>query len=159
MNIKWINIFLAFTTLLSGFYGGVGFFTLLGGNPALGELSARTFAEYWQHIDRYMATRMPFFGTPLLLSVLASVIILAKTKQPFSAMLIALAFLFLVGDLIFTIKVNLPLNALLQSWDLNQLPANVKEVQEKIVYAFSFRLWLMISAFVLVLAGVMCRTK
>jgi MFS superfamily sulfate permease-like transporter len=158
MNIKWINVLLAFTTVLSGFYGGIGFFTLIGGNPALRKLSTRSFAEYWQHIDHYMAARMPFFGITLMLTVLAAVIILARAKQPLSAMLFGLAFLFLIGDMVFTLKVNHPLNTIIQSWELNHLPDNVHDIQAKVVYAFSMRLWLMISAFVLVVAGVMCTT-
>jgi hypothetical protein len=54
MHNKWLDISLGVTVFLSGLYGGIGFFTVLGGNPTLARLSTSTFAEYWQHIDSFM---------------------------------------------------------------------------------------------------------
>lgn len=158
MNSRWINFILAFTTVLNGFYGGIGFFTFMGGNPAISHLSIRGFAEYWQQIDSFMAARMPIFGIILLVSVLVSAILLAVKKESLSALLFSSAFLFLVGDIVFTLLVNHPLNAEIQSWNLNQLPPDAADVQEKVVYAFSMRLWLMIGSFALVVAGVFSMT-
>ena len=62
-----ISFFLSL--LLSGFYAGNGFFVAVGGNPAIRLMSDRTFAEFWQHTDHYMAARMKIFGPLLLLTM------------------------------------------------------------------------------------------
>lgn len=154
MNSRWINFILAFTTVISGFYGGIGFFTFMGGNPAVSRLSIRGFAEYWQQLDFFMSARMPVFGITLLVAVVMSTLLLSRKKHALSALLFFIAFLFLVGDFAFTMLVNHPLNVEIQSWNLNQLPSHATDIQERVVYAFAMRLWLMIGSFVLVVAGV-----
>ncbi|RPD39520.1 anthrone oxygenase family protein [Chitinophaga barathri] len=159
MNEKWIGLSLGLTTLLSGFSGGIGFFTAMGGNPALASLSDRGFAEYWQHIDSFMGARMPVFGPILLLSVLVSTILLFSEWRTASFWLMLSAFLAVMGDVVFTLNVNHPLNQLIQGWDLNNLPANVEEIKMKVVKAFNVRMLLMMGAFVLVVFAVWTRKK
>lgn len=157
MNNKWIEISLGLTVFLSGLYAGVGFFTILGGNSAVGKLSDKAFAEYWQHIDSYMGARMPFFGPLLLLSVLLSVILLFGDRQVPTLWLMLMAFLVLVGDVVFVFTVNHPLNQLIQSWDLNNLPANVEIVKNRVVQAFNIRCWLMMVPFAMTVLAVFFR--
>src|SRR3954462_10802019 len=64
------------TAALSGFYAGIGFFIAIGGNPAIKRMSDKTFTEYWQHTDHFMASGMKVFGPLLLLSTLLSVTML-----------------------------------------------------------------------------------
>lgn len=154
---KWLDLSLGATVFLSGLYGGIGFFTVLGGNPAVAKLSPGTFAEYWQHIDSYMGARMPFFGPLLLLSVLVSVILLLQEWSSPAFWFMLLALLILVGDMVFVFSVNHPLNQLIQSWDLDHLPANVQEVQLKVVRAFNIRCLFMTGAFVFALLSVWFR--
>jgi uncharacterized membrane protein len=159
MNDKWIGLSLGLTTFLSGLYGGIGFFTLMGGNPALEKLSPRGFAEYWQQIDSFMGARMPVFGPVLLLSVLLSAMLLLKEWRTLPFWLMLSAFLVLVGDVAFTLSVNHPLNRLIQGWDLNSLPDNVEQIRLKVVKAFNVRLFLMLGAFALVIFAVWTRNK
>lgn len=159
MNSKLIELSLIITTFLSGLYGGVGFFTIMGGNPAIKLMGDKTFAEFWQHIDHYMGSRMPVFGPILLISLLLSIILLIPERGTPSFWCMLLAFVIIIGDLAFTLSTNHPLNSLIQSWDLNNLPANVQEVKWKVVNAFGVRLWLMISAFGMVLLSVWLRNK
>jgi hypothetical protein len=50
------EITLLICLLLLGFYGGTGFFVVMGrGNPAMARMSPHTFAEFWQHTDHFMA--------------------------------------------------------------------------------------------------------
>ena len=65
-NMKVSETILLFTLILSGFYGGIGFLTILGNNPAIGNLSGRAFIEYWQNVDYYMAARMKIFWATLI---------------------------------------------------------------------------------------------
>jgi MFS superfamily sulfate permease-like transporter len=147
MLMKLSSISLPVSVFLSGLYGGIGFFTIMGGNPSLKGLSSAGFAEYWQHIDSYMGARMPLFGPVLLLSVLFSVIALMPDWRSLSFWLVLLAFLFLVADLVFTFSINHPLNKLIQDWDLQNLPANVQEVKARVINAFWYRSFFMISSF------------
>ncbi|HEX2629005.1 MAG TPA: hypothetical protein VHM26_08340 [Chitinophagaceae bacterium] len=146
---------LAITTFLTGLYAGVGFFTIMGGNPAIARLSDRGFAEFWQHVDHFMAARMPIAGPFFLLSTLISMIILFRITGPsFSSWMMSGALVVLIADLVFTLNVNHPLNTLIQSWDLSNLPANVSEIKMKVYEAFNIRLWFMIISFALVIFSV-----
>jgi uncharacterized membrane protein len=157
MSAKLSLVALYLSLFLSGLYGGVGFFTIMGGNPALRKLSEPAFAEYWQQVDGYMGARMPVFGTILLLSMLFSVIALLPLRTTPSFWLMALAFLIIIGDIVFTLSTNHPLNRLIQSWDLQHLPDNVKEVQQQVVHAFWYRSVFMISSFACVVLALVFR--
>ena len=159
MYNKWIELSLGLTTFLSGLYGGIGFFALMGGNPSLEKLSPRSFAEYWQQIDSYMGARMPVFGPVLLASVLLSTALLLKEWRTLPFWLMLSAFLVLAGDAVFTLSVNHPLNKMIQGWDLNSLPDNVEQIRMKVVKAFNVRLFLMLAAFALVIFAVWTRNK
>ena len=156
-NNKLIELSFFLTTLLSGFYAGTGFFGAMGGNPAIKLMSDKTFAEYWQHIDHYMAARMKIFGPLLLLTLLFSVVVLAKEYRSGSFWLMLTAFAILVTDVIFTFSTNHPLNHAVQSWDLNKLPSNVHQIKWSIVKAFDIRIFFMMSSFIMVLLSVWLR--
>ena len=160
MLMKFQTFSLGISLFLSGLYGGTGFFTIMGGNPAVARLSERGFAEYWQQVDSFMGTRMPVFGPILLLSLLTSVITLSAAWRSVSFWLALLALIIIISDIIFTLSTNHPLNQLIQSWDLQHLPSNVKEVQAKVVYAFWFRSFFMIASFAcVVLAFILNKIK
>ncbi|WP_343304119.1 DUF1772 domain-containing protein [Chitinophaga niabensis] len=159
MNSKWIELSLSITIFLSGLSGGIGFFTAMGGNPAMVKLSARSFVEYWQQIDNFMGARMPVFGPLLLSSLMISTILLFKEWRSPSFWLMLSACFVAIADIVFTLNVNHPLNRLIQSWDLNNLPANVQQIKMKVIQAFNIRLLLMIGTFVLVVLSVWSRKK
>lgn len=154
MKNAWLNPILFVTTLLSGFYGGIGFFTVMGGNPAVAKLSDAAFAEYWQSIDGYMAARMPVFGLSLLFSVALTAVLLFRNRFPLAGRLILFALLVILCEAVFVGSINRPNNVLIQSWDLAALPANVSEVKQTVVNSFYVRLWFMVGQFALVLAAV-----
>jgi hypothetical protein len=159
VRLTLTEISLAISAILSGLYGGTGFFTIMGGNPAVAGLSDRSFAEFWQQVDSYMGARMPVFGPILMLSLLLSVIALIPERKTTSFWLMALALLVMILDLVFTLSTNHPLNRLIQSWDLNQLPANVQEIKAQVVHAFWFRSVFMILSFVCVVAAIYMRRR
>lgn len=156
-NDKLIQISLFFSTLFSGFYGGTGFFVAMGGNPAIELMTDATFVEYWQHTDHFMAARMKVFGPLLLLTMLVGVVALLKEYRSPSFWFMLTAFVILVTDLVFTFSTNHPLNLLVQSWDLNSLPANVQDIKWQIVKAFDVRTVFMIGSLVMVLLAVWFR--
>jgi len=157
MSDKWIELSLGLTTFLSGLSGGIGFFTAMGGNPAMLKLSDRSFAEYWQQVDSYMGARMPVFGPLLLFSIMISTMLLFKEWRTWSFWLMLSAFFTVIADITFTLNVNHPLNRLIQSWDLNSLPPDVQAIKTKVIQAFNIRLLLMIGAFALVVMAVWSR--
>jgi hypothetical protein len=159
MSNKWIELSLAITTFLSGLSGGIGFFTAMGGNPAMVKLSDRSFAEYWQQVDSFMGARMPVFGPLLLFSLMISTVLLFKEWRTMPFWLMLSAFFVVVGDIAFTLNVNHPLNRLIQGWDLSHLPADVQDIKMKVIKAFNVRLVLMMGAFFLVVLSVWLRKK
>jgi hypothetical protein len=147
------------SVFLSGLYGGVGFFTFMGGNPALRKMSSSAFAEYWQHIDSYMGARMPVFGPVLLLSILFTTITLLPFRNSPSFWFMVAAFLIMVADIAFTLSTNHPLNKLIQSWDLQNLPGNVKDIQQQVVHAFWYRSAFMIVSFACVVMALLFKNS
>ena len=158
-NNKLIELTLFLSTLLSGFYAGTGFFVAMGGNPSIKLMSDRTFAEFWQHTDHYMAARMKIFGPLLLLTLLLGVLVLLKEYRTISFWLILIAFGIVITDTIFSFSTNHPLNHLVQSWDLNNLPSTVQDVKWQIVKAFNVRTIFMISSFIMVLLAIWFRKQ
>lgn len=148
-SFTWGIPLLLFTLLMVGFYGGTGFFVLIGGNPAILKMSDTTFAEYWQHVDYYMAARMRFFGPLMMLCVAVSTIQYYLQHQMTSFWLMLGAVLFLVADLIIIFNFNHPLNQLIQSWNLHQLPDDVQTIKHQVVNAFWGRSVCMIGCFAL----------
>ena len=157
LSNKLIEIILFLAALLSGFYAGMGFFVAMGGNPAIKLMTDKTFAEYWQHTDHFMAARMKVFGPLLLLTMLAGVTVLLKEYQTPSFWLMLLALAISVTDVVFTFSTNHSLNQVVQSWDTENLPSNVQDIKWKIVSAFNVRKIFMISSFVTVLIAVWLR--
>lgn len=145
------------TILFTGFYAGTGFFIIMGGNPAILKMSNRTFAEYWQHTDLYMAARMKFFGPLLLLTLLSTILVhISEAHSVYFWFLIA-AFLILIADIVLIFGKNHPLNHLIQSWDLNNLPGDVEGIKHKVVRVFWLRSAFMIGSFVCALLAVFLR--
>lgn len=154
MKTKWLDAILFFTTLLSGFYGGIGFFGYVGFNPTLARLPEKAFVAYWQILDHFMGSRMPVFAPSLLLLILASTVLLKKSRFGKAAGFMLLALIIFIGDGIFTFTVNHPYNQLIQSWDINELPSNVEQVKMRVVEAFNYRGLFMIGSFIGVLLSV-----
>lgn len=140
---------------VTGVYGGTGFFIWMGGNPSIKKMSDKTFAEYWQHTDHFMAARMKIFGPLMLLCVLAAVLALLPQYKTPSFWCMLLAFGILVTDIAFTLTTNHPLNKKVQSWNVQNLPADVQATKHQIAKAFDTRKVLMIASFVLVLLAVL----
>lgn len=155
--MKWIDFNLGVSTILSGLYGGIGFFVLMGGNPAITRMSDHTFAEFWQNLDHYMAARMPVFGPVLMISLLMSTILLFRESASLPAWLMLFALLVIIGDIVFTLSVNHPYNKLIQSWNLDELPADVRVTRDKVVDAFYIRILFMLGAFILVVLSTWLR--
>ncbi len=145
--------------LISGLYAGMGFFHAMGLNPAMKKMSNRTFVEFWQCTDHYMAKRMSKFGPLLLLSFIADVMVLLYKWQTIYFWLVVMSLIFTITDIVFVIRVNHPLNRLAQSWNLNNLPAGVEQIKKEVVKAFNRRLLLMIGAFILLLLAVWLRSN
>lgn len=100
---------------------------------------------------------MPVFGPILILSLLLSTIMLFREAGALPAWLMLIGLLVIIGDLVFTLNVNHPYNKLIQSWELDSLPADVRMIRDKVVAAFYIRVLFMIGAFIFVLLSVWLR--
>jgi hypothetical protein len=157
MQTRLTSISIPLSVFMSGLYGGIGFFSVIGHNPAMRRLDNAAFAEYWQSIDHYMGARMPVFGPLLILTLLFGTITLIPKWRTPSFWLLFIAFLLLITDMVFAFSVNVPLNQQIQSWDVQQLPANVGEIKAKVVQAFSWRSFFMLASFACVVLAAFSR--
>lgn len=155
-NKKTVALFVA--TLVTGLYAGTGFFVLMGGNPAIEQMSSATFAEYWHYTDLYMAARMKFFGPILLVSVLLALLLHIRERRTRRFWFLLFAFAAVVADIIIVFTGNHPLNQLIQSWDLQNLPDNVQQVKFSVVDTFRLRSVFMIAIFVFVLGALFSKS-
>lgn len=156
MSSKLSNISLFITVFMAALYAGTGFFVIMGGNPAILKMTSKTFAEYWQHTDFYMHARMKVFGPLLMLSAIASLLFHLQWRTPVFWLLLV-AILVLILDVVMVFTTNHPLNELIQSWDLNNLPTNVQDIKQQVVSAFWIRSSLMIACFALILMAVFAK--
>ena len=148
------NLLLFCTVLFGGFYGGTGFFVRMGGNPAILRMSDRTFAEYWQHTDHFMAERMKIFGPMFLVTLMITILVNTMNFKSWFFVSLFSAFIVLLIDMTYTFTVNHPLNRMIQSWDLEHLPDNVHEIKIKTAHAFYWRSAFMILTFLLLLFAI-----
>ncbi|HLA57467.1 MAG TPA: hypothetical protein VK622_01840 [Puia sp.] len=148
------NLLLFGTVLFGGFYDGTGFFVRMGGNPAILRMSDRTFAEYWQHTDHFMAERMKIFGPMFLVTLMITILVNTMNFKSWFFVSLFSAFIVLLIDMTYTFTVNHPLNRMIQSWDLEHLPDNVHEIKIKTAHAFYWRSAFMILTFLLLLFAI-----
>lgn len=112
------------------------------------------FLKYWQVVDGYMGKRMPIFGNIWLVLFILNLIIFFKTRKisPIFWLIVG-AFVLVVGDIVFTVKNQLPLNQYIQSLDFNNLTPEqsnqLQSLRDKDVANFNFRHYLQLGQFIL----------
>lgn len=156
--MKAASVFLIAATVGTGFLGGIGFLNFIGFGPAMKNTPAEHIVPHWQILDGYMRVRMPIFGSVILLTLIASGILLIKQpyRQPLWLLIIAL--LFILTDLFVAVKYNFPFNRMVQSITPQTIPGNFEYLRGQSVLGFSIRSVCMIGSFVSTLTALFLHT-
>ncbi|MEJ0055665.1 MAG: hypothetical protein WDN75_08475 [Bacteroidota bacterium] len=94
-------------------------------------LNASSYTELRQLIDANMRGNFKYVVYAALLTSL--VLVISTVRQPGSLLFItaAIAFLALVTDTLLTVKGNLPVNDIINTWTPDSYPADWKEYRDK----------------------------
>jgi uncharacterized membrane protein len=116
-------------------------------------LGANAFIEFRKLIDANMRRN---FRYPVYASLLANLLLLLLTiNDPGSTIFIttAIAFVALLVDTIITVKGNLPVNDIINTWSPDNYPANWTDYRLKWLQLFQYRQLANITGFVCLLTG------
>lgn len=144
------QIALFFSSILTGFYGGIGFFNFISFLGTLERLPIQHLTPFWRLIDGYMGQRMKVFGPLMLLSLFATVVLMLPQWQSWSFWLVGAAFLLIILDIRTAIRENVPINQAIQNRDVVYAPEQLEAFRQTMVRALYKRSILMILCFVLV---------
>lgn len=138
------------TSILTGFYGGIGFFGFMSFLGTLERLPAPHLVPFWRLIDGYMGRRMRIFGPLMLLSLLVTLLLLSPQWQSWAFWLVGVALVVLIADVRIAIRENVPVNLAIQNRGVNHSTEQIEAFRATMVRAFYKRSALMIVCFVLV---------
>ena len=155
------NIAMALATLVFGIMAGFFWAYTFNVNLAMLELDGATYATVQSLFNENVRHSMffTFFFGGGIFSAVALVINWKHWKSP-SFMMLALAFIvYVLGIIIFTAQVNLPLNAYTESWDPLNLPTDWSQVRNQWNTANAIRVGTAGLAFILGLAALITRAS
>lgn len=113
--------------LVTGLVAGTIFGIWIGYNPQ--ELSATTYVEQQQSAIGALNTLMPILGTVAIALTIISAFFQKNDKASFVILLIAAAMLVVSG--LVTRFGNQPINAIVMTWDLTNIPGNWTELRDR----------------------------
>ena len=145
------QVLLGLLIFLTGLYAGQMFHEMIGAQQALASLDNHTYIAYWQSLDKLMHVRMPFASNLVLIVFIVNLIALRSYRRSFPYLLLIISFLCLVAETIVTVKLQLPVNAMVQSFDVNHLPADVSQLKYGTMVHFIVRAALRFTAFILLI--------
>ncbi|RAY10681.1 DUF1772 domain-containing protein [Actinomadura craniellae] len=115
-------------SLLLGLYAGGVFFVVIA--PSLLDLPGPAYARYWQALNLDYGRAMP----PLLLTALAALAATVFLSRHHGGLVLGLgvtALVLVVLTVVVTLAFMEPLNQTANSWNLDQLPADWRDVQRQ----------------------------
>lgn len=116
-------------------------------------LGANTYTEIRKLTDTSMRASFKYVIYAALLAKILLVIATAKTPINLAFISAVIALLALVAEMLITLKGNLPINDMINTWSEDNVPANWTAVREKWFTIFKYRQIASITGFVSLLIG------
>jgi hypothetical protein len=122
-------------------------------------LGANSYTEIRKLTDTAMRSNFKYVIYAALSANL--LLLIANIKNPVSLIFItaAIAFVALVTDILLTVKGNLPVNDIINTWSADNIPANWTDVRTKWFTVFQYRQVANITGFISLLIGVVFGSK
>jgi len=143
-----IKIIFFFTILAYSILASQSFMYILSLKNVQLNMSASTYIEFRKLIDASMRSSLKYVIYLALVSNLTLVIL--TIKNPGSLLFVAavISFVFLIIDILLTLKASLPINDIINSWAPNNIPSNWQEFRMKWLTIFQYRQIATITGFV-----------
>ncbi len=146
-------IFRYISLMMTGLMAGSSFAFVLGMGPAMERLTVGSYIELHQSMETVFVAWTPFFYLALTLIITTNLFLLRKEWRSLEFVLVAFALLCILDELVMTWTGNLPLNRVINSWQMMTPPADWIEVRSQWVRFMYIRCALLISGFGLLLAS------
>ena len=153
------KIIFTITLLAYAMIAGQAFMYILSLKQVQLSLDANTYTEIRKLIDASMRASFKYvIYTALLANVL---LVIATAKNPGSLVFITatIALVALVAEILLTLKGNLPINDIINTWSADTIPANWAAIRDKWFTIFQYRQIASITGFVSLLIGGVFGTK
>ncbi len=151
----------ALATLVIGVMTGFFWAYTFNVNLAMSEVDGSTYAAVQSLLNqnvRHFTFFIFFFGGSIF-SVGALIFNIRHYRHVSFLLMIAASIVYTLGIILFTRQVNLPLNALTESWDPANLPENWQEVRDGWNLANAFRMVMSLGSFLLCLLALVVRAS
>jgi len=122
-------------------------------------LGADSYTEIRKLTDISMRVSFKYVIYAALLANLALVIATAKTPNSLVFICASIALIALVAEILLTLKGNLPINDIINTWSPDHYPANWAAYRDKWFNIFQYRQIASITGFVSLLIGAVFATK
>ncbi len=122
-------------------------------------LDANPYIEFRKLIDTSMRINFKYVIYSALLANL--LLVISTIKNPGSLLFItaAVAFICLIADTLLTVKGNLPVNDIINTWTAESFPSNWADYRTKWLTIFQYRQMANITGFVSLMIGAVFGTK
>lgn len=153
------KIILTITLLAYSVIASQAFMYMLALKDVQLNLQGSTYTIIRQLIDTFMRNNLKYVIYAALLSNL--LLMLSEIKTPGSLQFItaSIAFIALVIDVVLTLKGNLPINNIINTWSADTYPSNWMQYRDQWFVIFGYRQLAVISGFVSLLIGTVFCTR
>jgi hypothetical protein len=153
------RIILAITLLAYAIIASQAFMYILSLKQVQLNLGANSYTEIRKLIDISMRASFKYVIYAALLANL--LLVLATVKTPASLVFITatIAFVALAAEILLTLKGNLPINDVINTWSADNVPANWTSFRDKWFTIFQYRQFASITGFVSLVIGAVFGTK
>jgi uncharacterized membrane protein len=146
---------LFFAVLMVALAAGRAFWVWVGENPSA--LSMTTYIESFQATIRTITLPITIIGNLGLLSAILAVALSWRDRP--SVYFLAMALPLLAASVLITLRINVPINDQIMTWNANAPPEGWMQLRDKWWTWHKIRAVALLAAFVLVLAGTLLRSE
>ena len=153
------RIILAITLLVYAIIASQAFMYMLSLKQVQLNLGANSYTEIRKLIDISMRASFKYVIYAALLANVSLVIATIKTPSGLVFITATIALLALVAEILLTLKGNLPINDVINTWSADSVPANWTAFRDKWFTIFQYRQIASITGFISLLIGAVFGTK
>jgi uncharacterized membrane protein len=153
------KIIFTITLLVYAMIASQAFMYMLSLKQVQLNLDANSYIEIRKLIDISMRASFKYVIYAALLANVLLVIVTAKTPSSLVFITATIALVALVAEIVLTLKGNLPINDVINTWSADSVPANWTSFRNKWFTIFQYRQIASITGFVSLVIGALFGTK
>ncbi len=153
------KIIFTITLLVYAMIASQAFMYMLSLKQVQLNLGANSYIEIRKLIDISMRASFKYVIYVALLANVLLIIVTAKTPNSLVFISATVALVALVAEIVLTLKGNLPINDVINTWSADSIPANWTAFRDKWFTIFQYRQIASITGFISLLIGAVFGTK